>query len=133
LAVSTACVERQPLQDPEFTLGPTATASPVSTTPGTPSVSPAPSTAAIAYTPDLQPIFNSDCVSCHGSRRADAGYRMDSYAAVMRAVRAGSANSSLVVTTQTRGSMYRYFTGDRAAKSQLVRRWVVDNGGAERR
>jgi hypothetical protein len=58
---------------------------------------------------------------------------MDSYAAVMRAVRAGSANSSLVVTTQTRGSMFRYFTGDRAAKSQLVRRWIVDNGAAERR
>ena len=58
---------------------------------------------------------------------------MTTYANVLRAVNAGSANSKLVTTTQSRGSMFRYFTGDRNTKADLVRRWVVDFKAAQTR
>ena len=51
---------------------------------------------------------------------------MVTYRDVMTGVRLGSANSKLVVETQSRGSMFRYFSGNRAAKADLVRRWVVE-------
>lgn len=58
---------------------------------------------------------------------------MTTYANVMRAVSAGNANSPLVTTTQSRGSMNRYFTGNRTTKADLVRRWVVDFRAAQTR
>jgi hypothetical protein len=58
---------------------------------------------------------------------------MQTYAQVMRAVVAGNARSRLVVTTQSNGSMYRYLSGNRAAKSSLIRQWVVDNNAAQQR
>ncbi len=51
---------------------------------------------------------------------------MSTYAQVMAAVQPGNARSTLVVTTQSNGSMYRYFSGNRAAKADLVKRWVVN-------
>jgi hypothetical protein len=81
----------------------------------------------------MQPIFNNDCVPCHSGRRPDGNYGMETYAQVMTRVSPGSASSRLVTTTQSNGSMYRYFTGDRATKSALVRRWVVDNRAAQTR
>jgi hypothetical protein len=44
----------------------------------------------------------------------------------MAAVQPGNARSALVVTTQSNGSMYRYFSGNRATKAGLVRQWVVN-------
>jgi hypothetical protein len=51
----------------------------------------------------------------------------------MRVVRAGSAASDLVRATQQGGSMYREWSGDRAAKATLVRRWVVEFQAQENR
>ena len=51
---------------------------------------------------------------------------MVTYRDVMTGVRAGSASSKLVAETQSRGSMYRYFSGNRTTKAELVRRWVVE-------
>jgi Protein of unknown function (DUF3570) len=59
---------------------------------------------------------------------------MDSYANVMRGVRPGDASSPLVRTTQSRGSMYRYWSGSsRAAKADMVLRWVVTSWAAQTR
>ena len=82
----------------------------------------------------MQPLFQSDCVYCHSSRRADGNYAMDSYAAVMKDVRPGDASSTLVTTTQSRGSMYRYWSGsNRDQKAAMVLHWVVDDRAAQTR
>jgi Planctomycete cytochrome C len=120
---ATACVKVQPATDTGDPLLPTAPDSPTSGS----------TSQALAYDPDLRPVFSSDCVMCHGNSRADAGYRMTTYAQVMQAVRPGNASSALVVVTQRNGSMYRYFTGNRTTRAQMVRDWVVANGAAETR
>ncbi len=122
--IATGCVKVQPPTDTGDPLLPTAPDSPTSGG-GT--------SQTLAYIPDLQPIFASDCVMCHGNSRADAGYRMTTYAQVMQAVRAGNAASALVVVTQKNGSMYRYFTGNRTTRAQMVRDWVVADGAAQTR
>lgn len=53
---------------------------------------------------------------------------MSSYGDVMKAVREGSASSALVIVTRSSGSMYRFFSGDRAVKSAMVNQWVVTDG-----
>jgi hypothetical protein len=82
----------------------------------------------LAYTQDIAPLLQSDCVVCHGTSRADGGIRLSTYAQVMTTVRAGSASSLLVTATSSSGSMYRYWSGTsatRAAKAANVRSWVV--------
>jgi hypothetical protein len=84
----------------------------------------------------MKPLFQSDCVICHGAGRADGNYRMTTYAQVMTAVRPGSASSLLVSVTQPGGSMYRYWSGSsttRAAKAAQVRSWVVTYSAQETR
>lgn len=120
-----ACVQAQPPTDTASPTAPSASTTTGTTTP--------PATGALAYVPDLKPIFDSDCVPCHSDFAPSAGYSMSGYTQVMRAVIAGSAASRLVVTTQSGGSMYRYFTGDRAGKAALVRSWVVDSKAAQTR
>jgi hypothetical protein len=58
---------------------------------------------------------------------------MANYTAVMRDVTPGSARSVLVTKTQSGGSMYRYFSVDRAGRADMVRRWVVDDQAAATR
>lgn len=107
------------------TTSPSPPASP--TPPGSPTTPPPtpPAPAKVAYTQDLAPIFNSDCVPCHGSRSPAARYNMTSYAGVMAAVAPGSASSALVFVTQPGGLMYSFFGGDRASKSAMVKTWVL--------
>jgi hypothetical protein len=116
-----------------------AAATPAAATPATtPSTTPATTPAAtpaqkIAYAPDLQPIFNTDCTPCHSGNRPAGNYSMSSYSNVMRAVRVGSPSSALVLVTQRNGIMYPFFSGDRAAKSAMVAEWVVTDGAAQSR
>jgi hypothetical protein len=118
-------------------LGPSNAGSAKTNTPAaTPTPAPAAPTptvaSAVAYTPDLQPIFNSDCVPCHGSRSAAARYSMSTYASVMAAVTPRSASSPLVIVTQPGGVMYSFFSGDRAAKAAMVKTWIL-NGAPQNR
>jgi len=132
-ACASNCVQQQAPVDTELSTLPTQP-TPVGSASPTPTPTPAPPTnVTIAYIPDLQPVFQTDCVRCHSGSRPDGNYSMQTYAQLMRAVSAGNARSRLVVTTQSNGSMYRYFSGNRGSKSDLLRRWVVDNGAAERR
>jgi len=149
LGLSLACVKVQPATDtgeirssstqssvtgpsgaaiPTPTPGPAA--SPGAATP-TPTASPAGPT--IAYIPDMQPIFASDCLVCHSDKNAQGRYSMSSYASVMRAVTPGNASSTLVRVTQSNGSMYRYWSGDRQTKASRTRDWVVTNRAAQTR
>lgn len=118
-----ACVTRDPATDLEDTV---PTSPSIVTTNPTPAVT-------VAYTPDLEPVFQADCIRCHSGSRPDGNYSMTTYEQVLRKVVVGNANSALVRSTQSRGSMYRYWSGNAAAKAELVRSWVVDNAAARSR
>jgi hypothetical protein len=87
----------------------------------------------LAYDPDLKAIFQSDCVKCHGSSGGSAGISLTTYAGVMAVVSRGSAQSRLVSATQPDASMYGQFSGDRAGRAAMVKRWVVTYNAAETR
>ena len=127
LLVVTGCIQAQPATDTGQIAATTPTGpSSVSSSP-TPNPSPpVGSGPALSYDQDLKPIFNGDCVSCHSTSRPQGRYSMSTYAQVMAAVQPGKARSALVVTTQSNGSMYRYFSANRATKADLVRQWVVN-------
>ncbi len=112
---------------------PASPAAPSSATTSTPST-PAPTASAgpYAWTQDVKPILVSDCTSCHGASRPSAGVDLSTYAGTMRVVSAGNANSALVLATRSGGSMYGHLSGDRAAKSEIIRQWVV-SGAPENR
>lgn len=127
------CVQAKPPTD-------TGDVAPLPGSPTSATASPSPgaspsagSTQSLAYVPDLQAVFASDCLSCHTDRRALGNYSMSSYQAVMRAVRPGDASSLLVRDTQPNGSMYRYLSGNRSSKAVMVYDWVVRNNAAEKR
>jgi hypothetical protein len=123
-AAAAGCVATHPASDTSNPASPSSvTASPAPTTPGGP----------LAYTPDMVPIFASDCTPCHSGSRPSGNYSMTTYPNVMRAVVPGSSGSPLVVTTRPSGSMYRYFSVDRVGRADMVKRWVVDNKAAQTR
>ena len=126
-----ACVSTQPATDSSNPASPSTTSSTTTTTTSTTTT--AASTGPLAYTQDMAPIFASDCTPCHSGSRPSGNYSMTTYANVMRDVTPGSAASRLVVWTQPSGSMYRYFSVDRAGRSDMVKRWVVDNKAAQTR
>jgi hypothetical protein len=98
---------------------------PVSPTSGTTTVTLPASGQPLSYDQDIKAILVADCGGCHGSSQASAGYRVDTYANVMKAVAAGNANSTLVVVTQPGGLMYGRWNGSAAQKADLVKQWVV--------
>ncbi len=117
-----ACVNVNPPTDVGNPVSPSSSSS--APTP-TPTPTPTPSGQALAYIPDLKPIFDSDCVPCHNSSFAAAGYSMATYADIMRAVQPGNANSPLVSWSVGGGPMYRYWTGNAAQKASMLQQWVV--------
>ncbi len=148
VGISIGCVQVQPATDTggvrststtSVVTGPGAVPTPTPTpaagggaTP-TPAPTATPGGTSLAYLPDMQPVFASDCVVCHSDRNALGRYSMSTYAAVLKAVTPGSASSTLVRVTQANGSMYRYWSGDRAAKARLTLDWVVTNRAAQSR
>jgi hypothetical protein len=89
--------------------------------------------ATLGYIQDIKPLLDGDCVRCHNPRNTNGRVDLSSYAMVMRTVRAGSAASELVRASQQGGSMYREWSGNRTAKADLVRRWVVEFQAKENR
>ena len=129
-SAAAACVRTNP---PTDVGNPVAPSSPSNAQPQ-PQPQPTPSsTQSLAYNADLKPIFDSDCVVCHGGSRPSAGYSMSTYGAVMRDVAPGNANSRLVIWTQPGGTMYRFWTGNASQKAAMVRQWVVNNNAAQSR
>lgn len=79
----------------------------------------------IAYVQDIKPIFDRDCLSCHGPRDTAGNYSVRTYSDVLARQRPGDASSSLVVDCSPGGSMYRFFSGDAATAATMVFRWMV--------
>jgi hypothetical protein len=114
-----ACIRSQPasdLADPGSPFGPTT----VGLRP-------------LAYVQDIKPIFDRDCLRCHGGEEARGNYSVGTYGDVLSGQRPGDAKSSLVVDCSPGGSMYQYFSLDPVTKATMVFRWmVVDNAAATR-
>ncbi|MEY4093225.1 MAG: hypothetical protein RLZZ53_424 [Acidobacteriota bacterium] len=89
--------------------------------------------ATLGFVQDIKPLLDGDCIRCHNTRNANGRVDLTTFTSVMRTVRAGSAQSELVRVTQQGGSMFREWSGDRAAKANLVRRWVVEFQARENR
>lgn len=90
-------------------------------------------TITVAYMNDVKAVLDADCSRCHNSRTRDGGVDLSTYAAVRGTLTPGNANSLLIRVSRSGGSMFAHFSGDRAAKAELVRTWVVDNAAAESR
>ena len=87
----------------------------------------------LAYVPDIKPILDRDCASCHRNREARGNYSVETYSDVLNGQRPGDSRSSLVVTCAPGGSMYRYFSGDAVTASTEIFRWMVYYNAAETR
>ncbi len=87
----------------------------------------------LAYLQDIKPVFDRDCLECHGSREARGDYSVASYQDVLQGQRPGDAKSRLVVDCSPGGSMFPYFTGDAVTKATMVFRWLVVDNGVETR
>lgn len=128
--VASACGDGPIPTEPTSVSG-TSTGSSGSTTGGTGSTSGTQS--ALAYTQDIKPLLDGDCIRCHNSRTHDGNVDLSTYSTVMRVVSAGSSNSLLIRASRNGGSMYREWSGDRAGKAELVRRWIVENNAQQNR
>ena|SRR5437899_2008058 len=117
--MGSACVQGRPASDngdPGFPFGPSAIG-----------VQP------LAYVPDIKPILDGDCLSCHSVRNPRGNYSVVNYEAVMNGQRVGDASSSLVVDCSPGGSMYQYFSGDATTKATAIFRWMVYYNAAQTR
>lgn len=106
---------------------------PPSTTTPPPTSGGGTSTTTVSFNQDVSPILQADCARCHSGSRPDGNFSVTSYASVMRAVVAGSSNSTLVRETRPGGGMYGNWNGNAATKAETVRAWVVDNRAVESR
>jgi hypothetical protein len=79
----------------------------------------------LAYVQDVKPIFDRDCLSCHGGRESAGNYSVRTYTSTVDGQRPGDASSRLVVDCSPGGSMYRYFSGDAVTEATIVFRWMV--------
>ena len=115
-----SCVQARPADDtgdPGFPFGPTSGLA----------------LGPLAYVQDIKPLLDQNCVECHGPGIGESGYRLHTYAEVMRNQTPGDARSPLVVNAVPGGEMHEYWTGDRITKATMVFRWMVYYNAAETR
>ncbi|MCX7608261.1 MAG: hypothetical protein N2049_03455 [Anaerolineales bacterium] len=89
---------------------------------------------AVSYSRQVQPIFDTYCISCHGVERIAAGLDLTSYEKVMAGskngamVIPGSASESLLVRLVENGKMPKRGAKPTTEQIQILRDWV--NAGA---
>ena len=99
--------------------------SPTSPTTATSTTTTTTTTVGLTYVKDIAPIMTSDCLSCHGPSRRDAGYNFSTYAGVMAAVSSTTSSAKLVRSTQPGGVMYGQFRSNASTKAKTIYDWVV--------
>ncbi len=95
----------------------------------------------IIFARDIQPIFQKNCISCHGSEKPQAGLRLDSEAAALKGGDSGKAivpgnseKSPLVMRLLGIGEDARMPMGADplpASQIKLIRAWIDQNSFAE--
>lgn len=89
----------------------------------TPPTPPPPANDTISYSQDIQPFFNSKCISCHGGAIAPNLLSGQSYSVLVPAhVVAGEPASSSLYTKISAGGSMESFASD--AERKLVYRWI---------
>jgi mono/diheme cytochrome c family protein len=89
----------------------------------------------VSYSSQIAPLFADQCVSCHGEETAEAGLRLDSYAAAMQGseygavIEAGSPEGSLLLDMISAGEMPQEADAMDEDDVELVRNWIAE--GAE--
>ncbi len=69
-----------------------------------------------SYAKNIQPIFNQNCVSCHGPSKAENGLRLDSYADVMKGTQYGPV---VVPGSPTTSALMSVLNGTASASIQM--------------
>jgi len=100
-----------------------------------PTQSPVATGAAISFTRDILPIFESRCINCHGGRKTEKGLDLKTYASLM----AGSEKGAVLIPGDTQnsrlaqllleGKMPKRGTKLTSSQVQLVLDWI--KSGAE--
>jgi mono/diheme cytochrome c family protein len=86
----------------------------------------------VTYEADIQPIFEQNCVSCHGETNPAANYSMTTYEGVLGSGSDGTPNaipgdsqSLLLQKSLPGGSMNAFYASP--DEVELVERWVVED------
>ncbi len=138
----------QPTKPPAPTAAPATQAAPAATKAAVPTATqatnqtipttaPAPTAAkpaAVSFAKDVLPIFEQNCVKCHGGQQTNAGLVLTGYAQTMKGsengpvINAGDAANSFLVQQIVNGKMPKRATKLPQAQIDLISAWV--NAGA---
>jgi len=91
--------------------------------------------ATVSFSKDVMPIFQDNCVNCHGGEKTSKGLDLKTFASLMAGSQNGavivpgdSSNSKLIVSVQS-GKMPKRGPALKAEQIQLMMDWV--NAGAK--
>lgn len=121
-----------PTQPPAATNAPVATQAPAPTQAAAPTTAPAAGPVAISYAKDVQPIFDQNCVKCHGgSDGTKGGLSLKSYADLMnggqdgQVIAPGDAANSMLVQSIMSGKMPKRQAKLSQDKIDMIAAWVA--------
>jgi mono/diheme cytochrome c family protein len=139
LAACAPAAPAQPTQAPSApaaTEAPVATEAPAATQAPAATEAPAPAASAVSYATDVQPIFDQNCVKCHGgSDGKKGGLSLKSYDDLMKGgqdgqvIVPGDAANSMLVQAIAEGKMPKRAPKLPQAQIDTIAAWV--NAGAE--
>jgi len=107
---------------------PTGTSGQSAANPTAPSAGSSP--AAVSFSKDVEPIFQSRCVSCHGGAHTQRGLDLTTYASVMAGsvngpvVVAGNPDTSLLMQMILQGKMPKSGPKLQPNQVQILTEWV---------
>jgi hypothetical protein len=76
--------------------------------------------------------MQSNCVMCHSGPQPTAGRDFSTYMGVMTVVTPGDPNSRMIQMTRPGGPMHGFLNPDPAARAEIIRKWIVEDGAPER-
>lgn len=91
----------------------------------------------VSFTDDIAPLFRERCLACHNSQKAEGGYSMESFAAVIKGGESGPAfdpaqrEGSLLCVQIEDGSMPKDDKPLSAQQVALVKKWAKLGGRLE--
>jgi hypothetical protein len=89
---------------------------------------PPPPPAGLTYVNDMKPIFDTNCIRCHGGMYPTAGLSLETYTGVMTVVTPYDPNSRLIQMTKPGAPMHGYLSPDPLGKADKIYQWIVTYG-----